>query len=72
MILARNKYDTKNITLLNKLVTTGETLEYIQGEWWYDGKCYATLQQLAVYMMIPLSTTNFVLHSYSDIQRMNT
>jgi hypothetical protein len=72
MILARNKYDTKNITLLNKLVTTGETLEYIQGEWWYDGKCYATLQQLAVYMMIPLSTTNFVLHSYSDIQRVNT
>jgi hypothetical protein len=72
MIFARNKYDTKNITLLNKLVTTGETLEYIQGEWWYDGKCYATLQQLAVYMMIPLSTTNFVLHSYSDIQRMNT
>jgi hypothetical protein len=72
MLFIKNKRDTKNITLLNKLVATGETLDYIQGEWWYDGKCYATLQQLAVYMMIPLSTTNFVLHSYSDIQRMNT
>tara|TARA_R110000822_G_scaffold53019_1_gene136848 strand:- start:260 stop:478 length:219 start_codon:yes stop_codon:yes gene_type:complete len=71
MLFTRNKRDTKNLTLLNKLVATGEPLEYINGEWWFDGKQYATIEHVAKYMMIPLSTTNFVLHSYTDIKRVN-
>jgi hypothetical protein len=71
MLFIKNKRDTKNLTLLNKLVATGEPLEYINGEWWYDSKPYATIKHVAKYMMIPLSTTNFVLHSYTDIKRVN-
>ena len=65
MLLTRNKRDTKNITLLNKLVAHGETLEYIKGEWWYEGRCYNSLLELATYMMIPLSSTNYVFESYA-------
>ena len=64
MIFIRNKHDTKNITLLNKLVATGETLEYIHGEWWYEGKNYNSLLDIATYMMIPMSTTRYCLESY--------
>jgi len=64
MLLIRNKHDTKNITLLNKLVATGEQLEYIDSQWWYEGRCYETLSGLANYMMIPLSTTRYTLESY--------
>lgn len=71
MLFIKNKHDTKNLTLLNKLVATGEPLEYIQGEWWYDGKSYATIEHVAKYMMIPISTTNFVLHSYVGITQVN-
>ena len=72
MILTRNKYDTKNITFLNKLLATGELLEYIDSQWWYEGKRYATLEQLARYMMIPLSSTRYTLESYPRIHTMNT
>jgi len=55
MIFSPNKRDTKNVTLLNKLVAHGEELEYIQGEWWYEGRVYNSIRDLAKYMMIPLS-----------------
>lgn len=64
MLFLPNKRDTKNITLLNKLVANGESLEYIHGEWWYEGECYNSLLELATYMMIPVSSTNYVLESY--------
>lgn len=56
MIFNRNKRDTENTTLLNKLVAHGETLEYIQGQWWYEGRVYNSIRDLAEYMMIPLGT----------------
>ena len=64
MIFIRNKRDTKNITLLNKLVATGETLEYIDGLWWYDGRVYNSIKEICTFMGIPLSTTRYVLESY--------
>ena len=64
MIFIRNKRDTKNITLLNKLVATGESLEYIDNLWWYDGRVYNSLEEISAFMGIPLSTTRYLLESY--------
>ena len=64
MLFIRNKRDTKNITLLNKLVATGESLEYIGGEWWYDGNVYNSLEEISRWMGIPPSSTRYVLESY--------
>ena len=64
MVFIRNKRDTKNITLLNKLVATGESLEYIDNLWWYDGRVYNSLEEISTFMGIPLSTTRYVLESY--------
>jgi len=72
MLFIRNKRDTRDITLLNKLLATDESLEYIDSQWWYDGRCYDTLKQLTDYMMMPLSTTRYTLESYACIHRGNT
>ena len=59
-----NRRGSKNITILNKLVAHGEDLEYIEGQWWYEGKSYDTLPTICNEMMIPVSIHKLALESY--------
>lgn len=65
LVFKKNKRDTKNLTLINKLVDKGGDVIYNHGVWWWNNKSYSTVEHMAKDSGVCLQWTKHVLHTYA-------